>query len=37
VFNLPEEDQKELRKGIDNSNQIFKKGRSEHLKYKSNK
>ena len=37
VFNLPEEKQKELRKGIDNSNQIFKKGRSEHLKYKSNK
>ena len=37
VFNLPEEDQKELRKGIENSNQIFKKGRSEHLKYKSNK
>ena len=37
VFNLPEDKQRELRKGLDNSNQIFKKGRSKHLKYKSNK
>jgi len=37
IFNLPEEEQKKLRKGLDNSNQIFKKGRSEHLKYKLNK
>ena len=37
IYNLPEEKQKELRRGLDNSNQIFKKGRSEHLKYKSNK
>jgi UPF0176 protein len=34
VFNLPVEDQKQLRKGIFNSNKIFKKGRSEVLKYK---
>ena len=34
VFNLPVEDQKQLRKGIQNSNKIFKKGRSEVLKYK---
>ncbi len=31
---LPFEEQKELRKGIPNSNKIFKKGRSEVLKYK---
>ena len=37
VFKLPEDKQRELRKGLDNSNQIFKKGRSKHLKYKSNK
>jgi UPF0176 protein len=37
IYNLPEEKQKELRRGLNNSNQIFKKGRSEHLKYKSNK
>ena len=37
IFNLPEEEQKKLRKGFDNSNQIFKKGRSEHLKYKLNR
>ena len=37
IFNLPEEEQKNLRKGVNNSNQIFKKGRSEHLKYKGNK
>ena len=35
IFNLPEEEQKVLRKGIDNSNQIFKKGRSEYIKYKA--
>ena len=35
IFKLPEEEQKVLRKGVDNSNQIFKKGRSEHLKYKA--
>ena len=34
---IPEEEQKKLRKGFDNSNQIFKKGRSEHLKYKLNR
>jgi UPF0176 protein len=28
------EDQKQLRKGIFNSNKIFKKGRSEVLKFK---
>jgi UPF0176 protein len=31
---LPFEEQKALRKGIPNSNKIFKKGRSEVLKYK---
>ena len=35
IFKLPEEEQKVLRKGVDNSNQIFKKGRSEHIKYKA--
>tara|TARA_R110002073_G_scaffold220418_1_gene380598 strand:- start:86625 stop:87656 length:1032 start_codon:yes stop_codon:yes gene_type:complete len=34
VYNLPFEEQKELRKGTHNSNKIFKKGRSEVLKYK---
>jgi UPF0176 protein len=34
VFNLPLEDQKKLRKGTHNSNKIFKKGRSEVLKFK---
>ena len=34
VFNLPYEEQKALRKGKHNSNKIFKKGRSEVLKYK---
>lgn len=34
VHNLPYEEQKELRKGKGNSNKIFKKGRSEVLKYK---
>lgn len=36
VHNLPEEVQRELRKGKENSNQIFKKGRSEKLKFKGN-
>ena len=35
VINLPEAEQKALRKGIHNSNKIFKKGRSERLKFKS--
>lgn len=34
---LPEEEQKELRKGIQVSNKIFKKGRSEKLPFQSNK
>ena len=34
IYNLPFEEQKELRKGKHNSNKIFKKGRSEVLKYK---
>jgi UPF0176 protein len=34
IINLPEEDQKSLRKGKYNSNKIFKKGRSEVLKFK---
>ncbi len=34
IFNLPFEEQKALRKGTHNSNKIFKKGRSEVLKYK---
>ncbi len=34
VKNLPFEEQKALRKGTHNSNKIFKKGRSEVLKYK---
>lgn len=34
IIQLPFEAQKELRKGIPNSNKIFKKGRSEVLKYK---
>jgi len=36
VYNLPIEEQKELRKGLENSNKIFKKGRSEKLKFKGN-
>lgn len=36
VIHLPEEKQKELRKGLENSNKIFKKGRSEKLKFKKN-
>jgi UPF0176 protein len=34
VIHLPEEEQKRLRSGLRNSNKIFKKGRSEKLKYK---
>ena len=34
IFHLPIEEQKELRKGIDNSNKIFKKGRADHLTFK---
>ena len=34
IINLPEEEQKALRKGKYNSNKIFKKGRSEVLKFK---
>ncbi len=36
MIHLPEEQQKELRKGLNKSNQIFKKGRSEKLIYKRN-
>ncbi|UZO82034.1 rhodanese-related sulfurtransferase [Aquimarina sp. ERC-38] len=34
IYNLPHEKQKELRRGLHNSNKIFKKGRSPVLKYK---
>jgi len=34
IYNLPFEEQKARRKGTHNSNKIFKKGRSEVLKYK---
>jgi UPF0176 protein len=34
IIHLPYEKQKELRKGKGNSNKIFKKGRSEKLKFK---
>lgn len=34
IIHLPEDEQKRLRQGIPNSNKIFKKGRSEKLKYK---
>lgn len=37
IFHLPEEEQKELRKGKEVSNKIFKKGRSEKLPFQSNK
>ena len=33
VIHLPEEEQKKRRQGIPNSNKIFKKGRSEKLKF----
>jgi len=35
IVQLPEEEQKQLRRGIPNSNKIFKKGRSEKLKFKN--
>ena len=35
IYHLPLEEQKALRKGIDNSNKIFKKGRADHLTYKN--
>jgi UPF0176 protein len=35
IIQLPIEEQRELRKGTHNSNKIFKKGRSEVLKFKS--
>ena len=34
ILNLPEENQRQLRKGSHNSNKIFKKGRSKVLKFK---
>ena len=34
INKLPFEEQKELRKGQGNSNDIFKKGRAEHLTHK---
>ena len=34
IYNLPYQEQKSLRRGKHNSNKIFKKGRSEVLKYK---
>jgi UPF0176 protein len=37
TIHLSPEEQKELRKGNENSNKIFKKGRSENLKFKMNK
>jgi UPF0176 protein len=36
IIHLPEEQQKELRKGKTVSNKIFKKGRSENLKFMKN-
>jgi UPF0176 protein len=35
IYHLPLEEQKALRKGINNSNKIFKKGRADHLTYKN--
>lgn len=35
IITLPEEQQKELRKGVNKGRQVFKKGRSEHLKTKT--
>lgn len=37
INRLPIEEQKILRKGLDNSNKIFKKGRAPHLIYKPNR
>ncbi|MEC5165258.1 UPF0176 protein [Flavobacterium sp. PL11] len=36
VIHLPEEEQKEVRKGIKNGNMIFKKGKSDVLTFKNN-
>jgi UPF0176 protein len=36
TIHLPEDVQKEQRKGIENSNRIFKKGRSNKLPFKHN-
>ena len=36
VIHLPEDEQKELRKGKTVSNKIFKKGRSENIKFEQN-
>jgi UPF0176 protein len=36
IIKLPLDQQKELRKGKENSNKIFKKGRSPKLKFKLN-
>jgi UPF0176 protein len=36
VIQLPIEEQRALRKGLQNSNKIFKKGRATHLTYKKN-
>jgi UPF0176 protein len=36
VIQLPIEEQRLLRKGLQNSNKIFKKGRATHLTYKKN-
>ncbi len=36
IIQLPEDEQKRLRKGIQKGNLIFKKGRSESLKFKAN-
>ena len=35
ISHLPKEKQKELRKGVNNSNKIFKKGRANHLTFKN--
>ena len=37
INRLPEDEQKALRKGVEKSNMIFKKGRSEKLTYKPNR
>ncbi|UII30359.1 rhodanese-related sulfurtransferase [Fulvivirga ulvae] len=36
IINLPEEEQKAIRKGLNKGRQVFKKGRSEKLLFKSN-
>jgi UPF0176 protein len=36
MIHLPEEEQKLVRKGLNNSNKIFKKGRSTQLRFKAN-